>query len=117
MRWPRSVAVTVFAGALAGSLSGCGGGHSTASPKADQSFLNSVYSGAPDISSYRTSKQLVNLGQVVCDDLESGATVQEVGDRVPLIEGNVLLPASDLGAVISAAVSELCPQFRSLLDQ
>ena len=72
MRWPRSVAVTVFAGALAGSLSGCGGGHSTASPKADQSFLKSVYSGAPDISSYRTSKQLVNLGQVVCDDLESG---------------------------------------------
>ena len=54
MRWPRYVAVTVFAGALAGSLSGCGGGHSTASPKADQSFLNSVYSGAPDISSYRT---------------------------------------------------------------
>jgi hypothetical protein len=120
--WPRLVAVpkllavVVAGGSLASSLTGCGG-HSTINPKADQAFLNSVYSNAPDISSYRSGQQLVSLGQVVCNDLESGASVQEVGDRVPLIEGNVLLPASDLGVVISAAVTELCPQFRSLLGQ
>ncbi len=102
--------------ALAGALTGCGG-HPTANPKATQAFLNSVYSNAPDISSYRSSRQLVSLGQVVCDDLESGASVQEVGDRVPLIEGSVSLPPGDLGVVISAAVSKLCPKFRSLLGQ
>ena len=112
----RAVAVVVAGGSLAGFLTSCGG-HPTASPKATQAYLNSVYSNAPDISSYRTGTQLVSLGQVVCDDLESGASVQEVGDRVPLIEGNVSLPPGDLGVVISAAVSELCPRFRSLLDQ
>jgi hypothetical protein len=116
VRWLKGVAVAVFGGSLAGVLTGCGGS-STVNPRADQAFLNSVYSNAPDISSYRTSKQLVSLGQVVCGDLEAGASVQEVGDRVPLIEGNVLLPPGDLGVVISAAVSELCPQFRSLLGQ
>jgi hypothetical protein len=116
VRWAKLVGVAVAGGSLAGLLAGCGG-HPTANPKADQAFLNSVYSNAPDISSYRTGPQLVSLGQVVCNDLESGASVQEVGDRVPLIEGNVMLPASDLGVVISAAVSELCPKFRTLLDQ
>jgi hypothetical protein len=122
VRWPKLLAVPRLivvigaGGSLAALLAGCGG-HATANPKADQAYLNSVYSNAPDISSYRTGKQLVSLGQVVCNDLESGASVQEVGDRVPLIEGNVLLPPSDLGVVISAAVSELCPQFRSLLDE
>jgi Protein of unknown function (DUF732) len=115
VRWAKLVAATLAGGSLAASLAGCGG-HSSANPRADQTFLNSVYSNAPDISSYRSGKQLVSLGQVICNDLESGASVQEVGDRVPLIEGNVLLPPGDLGVVISAAVSDLCPQFRSLLQ-
>ena len=116
MRWLKGVAVVIAGASLAGVVAGCGG-HSTASPKNTQAFLNSVYSNAPDISSYRSSAQLISLGQVVCGDLESGASVQEVGDRVPLIEGNVLLPPGDLGVVISAAVTELCPKFRSLLGQ
>jgi Protein of unknown function (DUF732) len=122
VRWPRLAAVPKLlvvigaGGVLAASLAACGA-HATASPRAAQAFLNSVYSNAPDISSYRTGKQLVSLGQVVCNDLESGASVQEVGDRVPLIEGNVLLPPSDLGVVISAAVSQLCPQYRTLLGE
>lgn len=116
MRWAKLVAATLASGSLACSLTACGG-HAAANPKADQAFLNSVYSNAPDISSYRTGKQLVSLGQVICNDLESGASVEQVADRVPLVEGNVTLPAGDLGAVISGAVSELCPRFRSLLGQ
>ena len=116
MRCLKGVAVGMVCASLAGALAGCGG-HASASPKATQAFLNSVYSNAPDISSYRSGTQLVSLGQVVCDDLESGASVQEVGDRVPLIEGNVLLPPGDLGVVISAAVTHICPRFRSLLNQ
>lgn len=116
MRWLRLVAVVVLGGALSGPLAGCGG-HPAANPKADQAFLNSVYSNAPDISSYRNGKQLVSLGQVICGDFESGASMLEVSDRVPLIEGNVLLPPGDLGVVISAAVDELCPQFKSVLGQ
>jgi Protein of unknown function (DUF732) len=116
VRWLRPVAVVMLGGALAGSVAGCGG-HATANPKADQAFLNSVYSNAPDINSYRNGNQLVSLGQVICGDFESGASVLEVSDRVPLIEGNVPLPPGDLGVVISAAVDELCPQFKSLLGQ
>jgi Protein of unknown function (DUF732) len=112
----EAVAAAVLVCGLVAFLGGCGG-HPTASPKATQAFLNSVYSNAPDISSYRSSRQLVSLGQVVCGDLESGASVQEVGDRIPLIEGNVSLPPGDLGVVISAAVGKLCPRFRSLLGQ
>ena len=116
VRKRRAVAVVVLLSGPSGFLAGCGG-HPTASPKATQAFLNAVYSNAPDISSYRSSRQLVSLGQVVCDDLESGASVQEVGDRIPLIEGSVSLPPGDLGVVISAAVGKLCPRFRRLLGQ
>jgi Protein of unknown function (DUF732) len=107
----------VAATLLAFVLAGCGAERTTASPKADQAFLNSVYSEAPDIGSYRSGSQLVSLGQVVCGDLESGASVQEVGDRVPLVEGNVSLPPGDLGVVIAAAVNQLCPRFHKLLGQ
>lgn len=102
--------------ALAGAgllLAGCGARAPT-DVKAEQKFLNSVYSQAPDISSYRTSSQLLSLGQVICSDLEAGASVQEVGDRVPLVEGNVALPPADLGVVISSAASVLCPKYQKL---
>lgn len=106
------VAVAVL-GLLA---AGCGA-RAVANPQAEQKYLNYVYSQAPDISSYRTSPQLFSLGQAICDDLESGATVEEVGDRVPLVEGNVSMPPTDLGVVISSAVGVLCPKFHKLLSQ
>jgi Protein of unknown function (DUF732) len=113
------MAAVLMGAMLAGSamLTGCGSSRATTSPKADQAFLNSVYSQAPDIGSYRSSSQLLSLGQVVCSDLESGASVQEVGDRVPIDEGTVSLPPGDLGIVISAAVDQLCPQFHKLLGE
>jgi hypothetical protein len=43
--------------------------------------------------------------------------VQEVGDRVPLVEGNVALPPADLGVVISAAAGVLCPKYQQRLGQ
>jgi hypothetical protein len=97
-------------------VAGCGS-HQSTSRAAEQAFVNSVYSQAPDIEGYRTGPQLLSLGQAICADLESGATIEEVGDRVPLLEGSVLLPPDDLGAVISAAVNELCPKFHDLLGQ
>jgi Protein of unknown function (DUF732) len=101
---------------VAVTAAGCGS-HSSTSPGAAQAFVNSVYSQAPDIGGYRTGPQLIGLGQAICADLESGATVEEVGDRVPLLEGNEPLPPDDLGVVISAAVNKLCPKFHDLLGQ
>jgi hypothetical protein len=98
------------------SLAGCGS-HASTSRGADQAFVNSVYSQAPDIGGYRTGSQLLSLGQAICADLESGATVEEVGDRIPLLEGSSPLPPDDLGVVIAAAVNELCPKFHALLGQ
>jgi hypothetical protein len=97
-------------------VAGCGSDAST-SPGAAQAFVNSIYSQAPDIAGYRTGPQLISLGQAICADLESGASVEEVGDRVPLLEGDDPLPPDDLGVVISAAVNELCPKFHHLLGQ
>ncbi len=100
---------------LAGlGLSACGG---TAAPghQQSQAFLNVVYSQAPDISTYRTGTQLISLGVAVCDDLRAGASVQQLADRLSLMEGSVALPPGDLGVVMSSAVATFCPQYRKLL--
>jgi hypothetical protein len=81
----------------------------------DQAFLNEVHGQAPDISSYRTGSQLLSLGQAICTDFESGASAQEVADRIPLYEGSPALPPSDLGAVMTAAADQLCPRYRGVL--
>lgn len=81
------------------------------SSQARQGFLNAVYSGAPDVQSYRTGAQLVSMGQAVCLDLEAGANILQVADRVQVREGSSVLPTGDLGVVISAAVHSICPQF------
>lgn len=96
------------------ALSGCGGAAPPDHQEA-QRFLDTVYSQAPDISSYRTSPQLVSLGQAVCDDLRAGAAVQQLADRLGLMEGAVPLPPGDLGVVMSSAVGTLCPQYHKLL--
>jgi hypothetical protein len=101
---------------LAAAVAGCGAAPGL-SGAARQSFLNAVYGQAPGIGSYRTGTQLVAMGQAVCTDFESGAGVQQVADRVPLVEGSAALPAADLGVVMSAAVGSICPQFRRLLGQ
>ena len=103
-------------GVLGLLVAGCGAGTVVSGPQR-QDFLNSVYGQAPDISSYRTSGQLVSMGQAVCADLSSGASVQEVADRMPLVEGNDQLPATDLGVVIYSAVRVFCPKFDRLLNQ
>ena len=113
MPWRLLVAAALL---VAGTVAGCGS-HPTTSPAADQAFVNAVYSQAPDIGAYRSGPQLLSLGQAICADLESGATVEQVGDRVPLLEGKVPLPPDDLGVVISAAVNKLCPKFHGLLGQ
>ena len=109
--WREAVAI-----AAAVALCCSCGGHPTArSHAADQKFLDSVYSQAPDVSSYRTSSQLVSLGQAICQDLNAGASLQTVGDRVPLVEGATQLPPSDLGVVIYASVDVFCPKYHKLL--
>ncbi|MGH9107841.1 MAG: DUF732 domain-containing protein [Acidimicrobiales bacterium] len=108
-------AVVGLAGLAALLLASCGGRAGAASAHADEKFLNSVYSQAPDIGTYRSSPQLFRLGQTVCDDLRAGASVRQLGDRLPLAEGSVLLPPGDLGVVISSAVDVLCPQYHKLL--
>ena len=97
---------------------GCGSSaaNPAASARAKQKFLDSVYGQAPDVGTYRTSTQLVSMGQAVCTDLSSGASVQEVADRMPLVEGNNPLPATDLGVVIFSAVKVFCPKYDKLIS-
>jgi len=96
---------------LAALLAGCGAG--TRPSAADQSFLAQVSAAAPDISGYKSATDLVRLGVAVCDDFRSGATYQQIADRLGEMEGPHPMPSEDLGAIIDAAVSALCPQFGS----
>jgi hypothetical protein len=94
-------------------LGACGGGGGAKASQKDQLFLSDVHISAPDIASFRTNVQLTRLGQSVCDDFGSGASYEELADRLALSEGSKPLPSEDLGAVIDAAVQAYCPQFNS----
>jgi hypothetical protein len=98
------------------ALAGCGGGSSPAADAANQAFLAQVHVAAPDIGNYRSDVQLERLGHAACDGFRSGASYEELADRLALLEGSHPLPAADLGAVIDAAVDSFCTQYRSMID-
>lgn len=78
----------------------------------DQAYLAEVHGAAADISQYRSDTQLIRLGHVVCDDFGAKASYQEVADRLSVASGDRSLPSADLGAVITAAADNYCPQYR-----
>lgn len=96
-------------------LGACGSGGGAQSSAADRSFLDAVHGADPGISSYRTDVQLTRLGHVVCDGFRSGASFEQLADRLALVPSTKPLPAADLGSVITAAVGSYCPQYRSLV--
>ena len=76
-------------------------------------FSRPCRSAAPDIGTYRTGVQLIRLGHAACEDFGSGASYEQLADRLMLAEGSRPIPSEDLGAVIDAAVDAYCPQFTS----
>jgi hypothetical protein len=98
------------------ALAGCGGRDSPVTLAANQAFLAQVHVAAPDIGNYRSDVQLERLGHAACDGFRSGASYEELADRLALLEGSHPLPAADLGAVIDAAVGAFCTQYRSMID-
>jgi hypothetical protein len=103
----------VIALAIAGAGCHSGGG---AASGADQAYLAEVHQNAPDINSVRGDSALVRLGHVVCDDFRAKASYQEVADRLSIESGSDQLSSSELGAVITAAADNYCPQFRGLVS-
>lgn len=101
--------VVVWLGAACNSSPG------TSSP-ADQAYLSEVHGSAPDINATRSDTQLVRLGHAVCDDFRAKASYQEVADRLSIMAGSDRLSSQDLGAVITAAADNYCPQYRSLVS-
>ncbi|HEY3809952.1 MAG TPA: DUF732 domain-containing protein [Acidimicrobiales bacterium] len=94
------------------AAAGCGGGTASGTSAADSAFLSAVHLNAPDVASYRNDVQLTRLGHAACDGFRSGASFQQLADRLVLLEGTKPLPSADLGAVIEAAVPAYCPQFQ-----
>lgn len=101
----------IFVVAFASLSTGCSAG--TPNGPADKSFLSSVHIEAPDIGTYRDDVALARLGHAACDGFRSGASYQELADRMALLEGSHPLPSQDLGAVISSALDNYCPQYRA----
>ncbi len=100
---------------IAGLGAACHSSTGASSPN-DQAYLSEVHSAAPDINSVRSDTQLVRLGHAVCDDFKARASYQEVADRLSITAGSDRLPSAYLGAVITAAADNYCPQYRSLVS-
>jgi hypothetical protein len=105
--------------ALAGSVilvsaPACSSTSSSLSPgsPSDQAYLGEVHSAVPGIGTLRSDTQLVRLGHAACDGFAAGASFQELADRLVVEEGSKSLPSEDLGAVITAAADNFCPQYR-----
>jgi hypothetical protein len=111
----RGAGVVVAASAVL-ALAGCSRANPTATDTANRAFLSEVQVAAPNIGSYRSDVQLERLGHAACDGFRSGASYEELADRLPLLEGSNPLPSADLGAVINAAVDAYCIQYRSLIQ-
>lgn len=92
---------------------GCHSASGAAASAADSSFLSEVHDSAPDIATVRSDTQLVRLGHAACDGFGAGASYVELADRLALQEGSHPMPSQDLGAVITAAVDNYCPKYRS----
>jgi hypothetical protein len=109
-----TVAVLVRVGVVlvgASLLVACSTHHSGSSASADSGFVGAVHVNAPDIGSYRSDTELIRMGHAACDDFQSGASYEEIADRLRLQEGSHALPSQDLGVVISSAVEAYCPRF------
>lgn len=114
-RWGRTGGWAAPLAAVAFLAGACGSGAARSTP-ADQAYLAEVHDSAPDINAARTDAQLVRLGHVVCDDFRARASYEEVADRLSTEAGSDSLPAADLGAVITAAADNYCPQYRDLVS-
>ena len=107
----RTILAVVAAATLVPLAAGCSSG--VPNGAADRSVLGTVHVEAPDVGTYRSDVSLVRLGHAACDGFRSGASYEELADRMSLEEGSKPLPSQDLGVVISAAVNSYCPQYVS----
>jgi hypothetical protein len=115
--WPNRLGTRIGAASVfAAVIAGCGSGSSAAANAANRAFLSELHVAAPNINAYRSDLQLTRLGHAACDGFRSGASYQELADRLPLLEGRNPLPSADLGAVINAAVNAYCAQFRNQIE-
>lgn len=97
---------------LALALPGCGSGTSS-NPAQDSAYLAEVHDAVPEITAFRSDTQLIRLGHAACDGFAAGASYAQLADRLALLEGARPLPSEDLGAVITSAADNYCPEYRS----
>jgi len=95
---------------------GCTGSHPSAARRlAEQHYLDRVHLSAPDVGTYQDDAHLVKLANAVCDGFHASASTAQVADLLERLGGRNLPPA-DIGAVISGAVTDLCPLYRGRLS-
>jgi hypothetical protein len=100
---------------VVGVMTGCHTGTSS-SQRADQlNYVGYVHQVAPDIGAYKSDGQLISLGRAVCDGFRARGNTQQIADLLERTGGRKL-PPSDLGAIISGAVKQLCPAYSGRLN-
>ena len=107
--WKWLVATTLV-------LAACSAAHPSAAQRVTQQhYIDNVHLNASDIGQYLSDGKVVKLGNVVCDGFRARASTQQIADRMELSGGHNL-PPQDLGAIISAAVKQLCPAYAAQLN-
>jgi hypothetical protein len=97
-------------------LAACSAAHpSAAQHLTQQHYIDNVHLNAGDIGQYLSDGKVVKLGNVACDGFRAKASTQQIADRLELSVGPNL-PSQDLGAIMSAAVKQLCPAYAAQLN-
>jgi hypothetical protein len=109
---PETVFLLICLSLLGIFVGGCGKSNSGSSA-ADSQFVASIHLAAPDIGTYRSDTELIHMAHAACDGFKSGASYEQLADRLTLLEGRNPLPSQDLGALIDSSVNAYCPRFLS----
>lgn len=104
---PAALAVAVCAAAAVAA--GCGASAGAGSA-ATLGYLQQLHGADPQINQARSDQSLVRLGQAACADFSSGVPFASVAEQLQSTAG---LSPEELGTVLTAAVDNLCPKYRS----
>ena len=105
----------ITAAALLVTVTACSHTSAPATRAADQHFVDGVHESATDIGRYRSDSQLLKLGHATCDGFRADANLQQIASLLESGAGPSL-PPEDVGAVMSTAVTGLCPSYAGRIN-
>ena len=84
----------------------------------EDAFFYAVESNAPSIYAFMANSDILDMGLIICETLDTGASIQEVSAMLVRVMANTGTTsyASDVAGVTAAALLYLCPEHKWWLD-